>query len=227
MPENLTRDRLDDTLARLSALADEKIRAVNERHGDDHAANLGKLRALAKELKKDQDLALALWATGDTAARLLAMLISRPGNFTPESLDEMIRQARTSKVSDWLLNYVVKKNPAWPTLRTSWLEDPDPDVAAAGWMLTSHAVSTDPDSLDLGSLLDIIEAEMQDAPGRLQWQMNDCLAQIGIHHGELRDRALAIGENLGVLRDYPTSPGCISPFAPIWITEMVKRAEKP
>jgi hypothetical protein len=26
-----------------------------------------------------------------------------------------------------------------------------------------------------------------------------------------------------VLKDYPTSPGCTSPFAPIWITEMVRR----
>jgi hypothetical protein len=27
----------------------------------------------------------------------------------------------------------------------------------------------------------------------------------------------AIGEKLGIYRDYPCSPGCTSPFAPIWI----------
>jgi hypothetical protein len=26
-----------------------------------------------------------------------------------------------------------------------------------------------------------------------------------------------------VLADYPTAPGCTSPFAPAWIGEMVKR----
>ncbi len=36
-------------------------------------------------------------------------------------------------------------------------------------------------------------------------------------------RALAIGEKLGVYRDYPCSKGCTSPFAPTWINEMVKR----
>ena len=61
------------------------------------------------------------------------------------------------------------------------------------------------------------------APGRLQWAMNTCLAQIGIEHPALRERALEIGERLGVLRDYPTPPGCTSPYAPIWIAEMVSR----
>lgn len=38
-----------------------------------------------------------------------------------------------------------------------------------------------------------------------------------------RTRALAIGEKLGLYRDYPVSKGCTSPFAPIWINEMVRR----
>lgn len=53
--------------------------------------------------------------------------------------------------------------------------------------------------------------------------MNAALASIGIHHPKHRKRALAIGEALGVYRDYPTSKGCTSPFAPTWIGEMVKR----
>jgi 3-methyladenine DNA glycosylase AlkD len=58
----------------------------------------------------------------------------------------------------------------------------------------------------------------------VQWTMNSCLAAIGIHCPEQRARAIAIGEALGVYRDYPVSKGCTSPFAPIWIGEMVRRA---
>lgn len=43
--------------AELLALEDPKIRAVNERHGDDHGVNLSKLRAIAKATKTNQDLA--------------------------------------------------------------------------------------------------------------------------------------------------------------------------
>ncbi|MDX2647952.1 DNA alkylation repair protein [Streptomyces sp. PA03-1a] len=210
-------------MAELAALEDPKTRAVNERHGDDHGVNLGKLRALAKRLKTQQELACGLWERDDTAARLLATLICRPKAFGRGELDVMLREARAPKVHDWLVNYVVKKNPHAEELRVAWLADPDPVVASAGWALTTERVAKKPDGLDLPGLLDAIEADMKDAPDRLQWARNHCLAQIGIEHPELRARAVDIGERLEVLKDYPTSPGCTSPFAPVWITEMVRR----
>ncbi|MFI1464171.1 DNA alkylation repair protein [Nocardia carnea] len=214
-----------EVLAELAALEDPKIRAVNEKHGDDHGINLTKLRALAKHLKTRHDLALELWNTGDGAARLLALLICRPKAFDRAELDTMLRQARTPKVQDWLVNYVVKKNPHAEELRVAWFADPDPVVASAGWALTTERVAKKPEGLDLPGLLDIIESEMKTAPDRLQWAMNNCLAQIGIDHTGYRARAIDIGERLEVLKDYPTSPNCTSPFAPIWITEIVRRKE--
>ncbi|MFG3577989.1 DNA alkylation repair protein [Micromonospora chersina] len=212
-------------MAELAALEDPKARQVNERHGDDHGVNLGKLRALAKRLKTQQDLACQLWQTGDTAARLLAILVCRPKAFARDELDVMLREARTPKVHDWLVNNVVKNNPHAEELRVAWSADPDPVVASAGWALTAERVARKPEGLDLAGLLDVIEAEMKDAPDRLQWAMNNCLAQIGIDHAEHRARAIDIGERLAVLKDYPTSPGCTSPYAPTWIAEMVRRQQ--
>lgn len=214
-----------EVMAELAGLEDPEVRAVNEKHGDDHGVNLSKLRAVAKRLKTQQELARGLWATGDTAARLLALLVCRPRAFERDELDVMLREARTPKVHDWLVNYVVKKNPHAEELRLAWFADPDPVVASAGWALTTERVAKKPAGLDLVGLLDVIEAEMKAAPDRLQWAMNHCLAQIGIEHPEHRARALAIGERLEVLKDYPTSPGCTSPFAPDWINEMVRRQD--
>ncbi|GIG02273.1 DNA alkylation repair protein [Catellatospora citrea] len=215
-----------EVMAELAALEDPKFREVNARHGDDHGVNLGKLRELAKRLKTQQDLAQRLWATGDSAARLVALLICRPKAFGRDELDAMLREARTPKVHDWLVNYVVKKNPHAEQLRLAWFADPDPVVASAGWALTTERVAKKPEGLDLVGLLDVIEAEMKGAPDRLQWAMNHCLAQIGIDHAEHRARAIDIGERLEVLKDYPTPPNCTSPFAPIWITELVRRQQE-
>lgn len=137
----------------------------------------------------------------------------------------MIREARTPKVIDWLVNYVVKKSPHAEALRVAWSADPDPLVAAAGWALTAERVAKTPDGLDLPGLLDVVEAEMKTAPDRLQWEMNHTLAEIGISHAALRPRAIEIGERLEVLKDYPTPPNCTSPYAPIWIAEIVGRRE--
>ncbi|TRW47259.1 DNA alkylation repair protein [Georgenia yuyongxinii] len=214
-----------EVMAELAELDDPRIREVNARHGDDHGVNLSRLRAIAKRLKTQQELARELWATDDTAAKLLALLICRPKAFDRDELDTMLRQARTPKVHDWLVNYVVKKSPHAEELRLAWSADPDPVMASAGWALTSERVAKKPEGLDLRGLLDVIEAEMKGAPERLQWAMNTCLATIGIEHAEHRGRALDIGERLEVLKDYPTPPNCTSPFAPIWITEIVSRKD--
>jgi 3-methyladenine DNA glycosylase AlkD len=64
---------------------------------------------------------------------------------------------------------------------------------------------------------------MREADPAAQWTMNSALAAIGIHFPKHRKRAVAIGEALGVYRDYPVSKGCTSPFAAVWIDAMVKR----
>lgn len=212
-----------EVMAELAALEDPKMREVNERHGDDHGVNLTSLRAVAKRLKTQHELAVRLWETDDTAAKLVALLICRPRAFSRDELDAMLRAARTPKVHDWLVNYVVKKSPHREELRLAWLADPDPVVRSAGWTLTIDRVAKDAAGLDLPGLLDVIEATMKDAPDRLQWELNHCLAQIGISHADLRARAIDIGERLEVLKDYPTPPNCTSPFAPTWIAEIVRR----
>ena len=210
-------------LAELASLENPRMREVNERHGDDHGVNLGSLRAIAKRVKADQELALELWSTDVTSARLLALLICRPKAFTADDLDRMLREARAPKVRDWLVNYVVKKNPHVEHLRLAWLDDADPVVAAAGWELTTERVLKSPDGIDLDGFLDTIESDMKSAPDPLQWSMNRTLAEIGIRNPDLRPRAIDIGERLEVLKDYPTPPGCTSPYAPIWIAEIVSR----
>lgn len=60
---------VDELMAELSSLEDPRARAVTERHGDDHGVNLSQLRAIAKRLKTQHELAGELWDTDDTAAR--------------------------------------------------------------------------------------------------------------------------------------------------------------
>jgi len=96
-------------------------------------------------------------------------------------------------------------------------------VRSVSWSLTSERIGKSPGGLDLPALLDHIESEMLDAAAEEQWTMNFCLAGIGIHFPKHRKRAIAIGEKLGIYRDFPVSKGCTSPFAPIWINEMVRR----
>ncbi len=66
---DVARTRRAEVVAELAALEDPRVPAVNERHGDAHGVDLGELRAVAKRLRVQHDLARQLWATGDAAAR--------------------------------------------------------------------------------------------------------------------------------------------------------------
>ena len=214
---------LAQALADLAALEDPKARAVNERHGDAHGVNLSQLRALAKRIGADPELARELYDSGDVAGQLLGILLAKPRGLDADDLDRMVRATQSAKAHDWLVAYLAKKSSHAEELRLRWLDDADPDARAAAWSLTSARVAKDPEGLDLDGLLDRIERELAAAPAREQWAMNETLAYIGIHHPALRDRAIAIGERLQVLADYPTPPNCTSPFAPSWIAAMVRR----
>jgi 3-methyladenine DNA glycosylase AlkD len=222
----------DEALARLEALGSERMRAQNTKRGVTGAqfgVMMGDIRKLAGEIKSDHALALELWDTGNLEARLLGVLVMKPKQLSAEELDGLVRSNREIPVSDWLNSYVVKAHPEKEMLRQRWMQDADPMAARAGWSLTAERVARKPanDSggLELAALLDRIEAELTAAAPEPKWTMNNTLAAIGIHHPAHRARALAIGENLGVYRDFPTPPGCTSPFAPTWIGEMVRRQE--
>ena len=217
---------LNETLKQLKALGNEATRKHNARWGagdNQFGVKHGDIRALAKKLKANPELAMPLWKTGNIDAQYLSILLIKPKDLSAKEVDRLVRSVSFAWVAEWLISYVVKQHLDKETLRQRWMADDDRWAARAGWGLTAERVVKSPEGLDLKALLDRIESEMGDADPVVQWTMNSALAEIGIHFPKLRKRAIAIGEALGIYRDYPVSKGCTSPFAPIWINAMVSR----
>ena len=213
-------------LAELESLGDEGMRAYNAKSGageKQFGVKLGDIRKVAKKVKRDHALALALWETGNADARFLATLVIDVKKLSADELDRMVRSITWDRVADWLNSYVVKAHAEKEALRERWMKSKDTWSLRSGWSLTAERIAKSPGGLDLSKLLDRIEKEMAKAAPAAQWEMNFALIAIGVHHAAHRERAMAIGEKLGVHRDYPVSKGCTSPFAPIAIRELVKR----
>ena len=217
---------VEEILRQLKSLGDEKTRAHNAKNGagdNQFGVKRGDLRKLADKIKTNHELALALWKTGNIDAQQLATLLIKVDLLSADELERMVKSVTFAWLADWLHSYVTKVHAGKETLRQKWMTSDNPWTARAGWQLTAGRVAKSPEGLDLAALLDRIEREMGTAAPEVQWTMNMCLAEIGIHFPNHRKRALAIGEKLGIYRDYPCSKGCTSPFAPIWINEMVSR----
>lgn len=226
MVDQIKHISVQETLKELELLGNEKVRAQYLRDGageNQFGVRLGDIRKLAKQIKTNHELALALWKTRNVDARLLAILLMLPNNISSKEIDQMIRSVNILQVAEWFISYVIKKHPNKETLRMAWVDSDDFMSARAGWSLTAERVVKNPDGLDLVGILDRLEAEMGGSNPAVQWTMNFTLAEIGIQFPEHRERALELGEKLGLYRDYPVSKGCTSPFAPIWIKEMVSR----
>ncbi len=218
---------LQEILSRLEAIGDEKVYARNKKHGagtNQFGVKLGDIRK-EKKIKVDHDLAMELWNTKIMEARLLAIRILEPKKLSSKDLDEMVKSLKVPQVADWFNAYVLKEHSEKDLLREKLMDSENIWAARSGWSLTAGKVSREAKDLDLSKLLSRIEQEMPTAPPEVQWTMNTTLAQIGIHCERHRKRAVEIGEKLEVFKDYPVSKGCTSPFAPLWIKEIVRRKE--
>ena len=232
-----------EILAQLKSLGDDARRKHNTKAGapdNQFGVKLGDIRAvakmlIAKKIKADHQLALDLWDTGNVEAQLLATLLIKPQSLSASELDKLTRSTTCAQVAEWLNSYVVAQHPQKEALREKWMQakEKDPWAARAGWHLTASAVNKGTANkgagnkgaggLDLPALLDRIEKEMPKAMPEVQWTMNNTLAAIGIHEPKLRKRAVAIGEKIGLYRDWPVSKGCTPPYVPVWVDFMVKR----
>lgn len=215
-----------DILSELKSLRNEKMVAHNSKHGatnNQFGVKLGDIRNLANKIKANHELALELWQTKNIDARLLASLIIKPKALSAKELDDMVKSIDFVQVADWFNAYILKDHPEKELIREEWLNSKNKWAARSGWSLTAGRIVRDSKGLNPGKILDRIESQMALVEPEVQWTMNTALAQIGITFPEHRKRAVEIGETLGIYRDYPVSKGCTSPFAPIWINEMVRR----
>ena len=111
----------------------------------------------------------------------------RPKAFSAAEFDAMIRDICSPKLLDWFIVNVVKPGRYAEELRLGW-KDGDDLVGCAGWSLTIERFVKNAEGLDLDTLLDQIEKKIKQTSAEKQWAMNHWLAEIGIHHPELRTR---------------------------------------
>lgn len=210
-----------EILADLEAKAAEATRKIYVKQGVGDKAfgvKMGDLRILAKGLKKQHALGLALWDSGWFEARVLATYILDPKQLSEAECIRLAESCDSSPVLDKLTDFVLEASKHAEALRARWLDSTDALLGRAGWNLMTAEVKKDPQgAIDLDALLAKIEAELHSAPRPKKESMNQCLVMIGVYHSSHTDKALAAGERLGRWDDRPVPKGCTSSYPPEWI----------
>src|SRR5688500_2221572 len=127
---------LKETLKQLKTLGNAKVRAQNAKSGagdNQYGVALGDIRALAKKIRTNHELALSLWEAGNIDAQFLSTLLIQPKNLSAKELDRMVRSVSFVRVADWIIAYVLRQHPEKESLRQNWMTADDRWGACGAW----------------------------------------------------------------------------------------------
>jgi 3-methyladenine DNA glycosylase AlkD len=220
-----------EILTELQVLGSEKLKAQYIKKGAPSdslfGVKMGDIRKVAKKVKKaDKDLAKELWDSYIMEAQLTATLLLKPDELSIDELNQFVKTISFDYVADWFNAYIVNKHPENNQILLMWIDSDNKWALRSAWSIMANNIARGAEGLDLGKLLDKIEKEMPKVQPEVQWTMNFALAHSGIYHPAHKQRAIDIGNKLGIYKDYPVPRGCTSPFAPIWIEEVVKKQKQ-
>ena len=210
----------------LSAKAQQIVAEINR-----EKVKMGDLKQRAKEIKKDHDLAMELWSTSDYHAGLLSTLIFDKKLLCEDAIEQlaadMIRYdyQERCQLADWLMANQLAKDKKLTLLMLTWEKNPSPILRRLFWYHQARLrwVGQAPPG-NSEELTCTLESEMADAEPEVQWAMNFCAGQIGIHQSEFRDRCVGLGERLGLYKGELVSKNCTPSYLPEFIRiEVAKR----
>ncbi|WP_405142648.1 DNA alkylation repair protein [Paenibacillus sp. FSL H7-0942] len=194
---------------------------------------LGELRKIAKDIKKDHELAMELWSTEAFLPRLLAILIMDKKLLSQELLNKFDNDMQThtfderNNLMDWLMANQLTKDKKTIVLMESWEKSPSALQRRAFWYYQARlrwTGQTPPDNTE--DLLSAIEANITQEESEVQWAMNFIAGWIGIYDQKYRARCIKLGENTGLYKDEMVSKGCTPNYLPEFIAIEVNKRNK-
>lgn len=192
----------DEILDRLRSLGDPRNVEGMARYGIRTKKAFGvsapQLRQLAKELRKDHDLADLLWRTGVHDARILAALIDDPALVTTKQMDRWAEDFDTWAVCDSACGSLFDKTPyAWDKA-VEWIEREEEYVRRAGFVLMAALAVHDKKAPNerFEAFLSLIESHATDERNFVKKAVNWALRQIGKRNLYLNGLAIRAGERI-------------------------------
>jgi len=188
----------EEILARLAAQGDPATVAGMARFGITarlaYGLSVPALRALAREIGRDHDLAQALWTTGIFEARLLAAMVAVPARMDEALLEGWVLDFDNWAVCDGVCTDLFGRTPWAYDKAVAWSARSEEYVKRAGFVLMARLAVTDKQAPDarFEAFLPIIEREAGDPRPLVRKAVNWALRQIGKRNLALNARAIEV-----------------------------------
>ena len=186
----------DQIIANLNQHANAQAVESMARFGIRPAQALGisipTLRKMAKDIGRNQALAIALWASGIHEARILASMIAEPQLVSAELMEEWVNDFDVWDVCDQVYGNLFDKTLYAYQKATEWCQQEKEFVRRAGFVMMAELAVHDKQAQDEAfvQFFPLIKRYADDERNFVKKAVNWALRQIGKRNSHLRILAL-------------------------------------
>lgn len=212
---------LAETMSALEAAGSEQTRKTYLRHGASEplfGVSFASLKGLLKAIGVDHELACALWDTGNSDARNLAVKIADPARMTPADFESWARTGAARSCTSYVAMLASEGAHGLPLAKT-WLGSAEPGDRVIGWSLVGALAMGDASTGDTWFVerLGDIEKSIHSAPNAQRLPMNQSLISIGCRNPALRAFAMEVAGRIGKVSIDHGDTACKTPNAAEYI----------
>ncbi len=160
------------------------------------------LRAAAKQVGRNHDLALKLWGSGIHEARILAAFVDVPGAVTEQQMESWVADFDSWDICDQCCGNLLDRTPFAYAKAVEWSARPEEFVKRAGFVLMAELACHDKKASDAPFLgfLPIICRESMDDRNFVKKAVSWALRQIGKRNAALNAEALRTAREILSIR---------------------------
>jgi 3-methyladenine DNA glycosylase AlkD len=217
-------------LAELRPLGRENYKKVMLTHGARepiYGVSIAELKKIHKRVKRDHELALALYDSGVYDAMYLAGLIADDQRMSRKDLQRWVDGAYCPGLAEFTVPWVAAEGPHGPDMARKWIGSKKELVASAGWATWAGIVALREDGeLDLAelrALLERVESSIHGERNRVRYVMNGFVIALGAYVRALNPAAKKAARKIGEVSVDMDGTACKVPDALQYIARIEQR----
>ena len=220
---------VNEILIALENFGDTQTKKTLIRHGAKEplfGVKVADLKKILQKTKKNHELSLALYNTGNSDAMYLAGLMADETKITQQQLEDWLDKAYWSSLNEFAVPWVASETKFGFELGQKWIQSNDEKIAAAGWAtLSCYAAVTKDEDLNIdgySKLLDVVESKIHNSKNRVKYTMNNFVIAIASYIQDLTEKAQSIARKIDKVEVNMNGTACKVPFATEYIEKNIK-----
>ncbi len=221
-----------EILQELEMYGDVQTKKTLMRHGAKEpffGVKVADLKKILKKTKKNHELSLELFNTGNSDAMYLAGLMADENKITESQLNNWVEKAYWYYLCEFAVPWVAAETKFGFELGLKWIQSDKENIASAGWATFANVAGVKQDTdLDINAysqLLDKVANEIHTSKNRVRHTMNGFIIATGIFIQELTDKAKIVSAKIGSVTVDMNGTACKVPSATEYIAKAYEKGQ--